>query len=66
MLGLLLYTIGEARDVVKHYISQVEGEPTGGGCEMAKRTNRECRQCHRLAVDAIREATWKMTGPQGV
>ena len=59
VLGLLLYTAGETRDVGKHYIRQVEGEPVGGGCETAKRTNRECRRCQRLATDMVQAAAWK-------
>ena len=65
VLGLLLYTAGETRDVGKHYIRQVEGEPAGGGCETAKRTNRECRRCHRLAADMIEAAAWGKAGPLG-
>ena len=39
VLGLLLYTAGETCNIGNHYISQVEGEPADGGCEMAKRTS---------------------------
>lgn len=65
VLGLLLYMGDESRDVAKHYISQVEGESAGGGCETAKRTNLECRRYRKLAADAVKKAWWKMDGPLG-
>ncbi|OEL19191.1 hypothetical protein BAE44_0019790 [Dichanthelium oligosanthes] len=67
VLALVRYRAdGGASDVAKQHIRQVEGEPAAdvviGGCKTTpkQRSNKECVRCRTQAVEAVRQATWKM------
>ncbi|KAM0829840.1 hypothetical protein ACQ4PT_066619 [Festuca glaucescens] len=57
VLGVLLYTLKDERDVAKRYISQVEGDVMRNVA--TEKTNRECKKYRQLAVNAVREVAWK-------
>ncbi|KQK16321.1 hypothetical protein BRADI_1g28200v3 [Brachypodium distachyon] len=61
VLSVVLHTLNDKPDLVKRYISQVEGDAV----EDTKRANKECQQHRRLAAKAIQDATWKRMGGTG-
>jgi len=72
VLALVLYKAGDASGAATRHIRQVEGEAAeaagggvgvGGGCSKNTTTwwsNEECVRCRAHAVEAVRQATWKM------